>query len=141
MATLLVCIVRFSLEVTQHMQSGASRVGSSLAHFCNACRLLLQVPALLRLLSDASQAPDTKVGHGTAQEPLEKQPKVSHTKLSAARSEREDAQEQSHSSPQVGHNRHSHARNEHCNQSMLYAALFCVESPAQTLAHVVMYGI
>jgi len=90
------------------------------AHSCSACCLLIQVPALPRLLSDPSQA--TKIANGTAQEPLEKQPEVSHIKLSAAGSQREDAEEQSNSSQQVGYNRYSHPTNQHRNRSMLYAA-------------------
>jgi len=92
------------------------------AHSCSARCLLIQVRALPRLLSDPSQAPATKIANGTAQEPLEKQPEVSHIKLSAAGSQREDAEEQSNSSQQVGHNRYSHPTNEHRNRSMLYAA-------------------
>ncbi|KAL0018798.1 hypothetical protein WJX79_004094 [Trebouxia sp. C0005] len=62
---------------------------------------LVEVPALPRLLSDPIQAPASKIAKGKAQAPTQKQPNVSHIKLSAARSQREDAQEHSNSSEQI----------------------------------------
>ena len=94
----------------------------SVAPFCSACCLLIQVSAQPRLSPDPSELPATKIADVTAQEPLEEQPEVAQTELSAARSQREDAQEQSNNSQQVSHNRYSHTRNKHCNHSMSYAA-------------------
>ncbi|DBA98526.1 TPA: hypothetical protein ACH3X3_012363 [Trebouxia sp. C0006] len=68
--------------------------------FMQARATPVEVSAQPRLSPDPSELPATKIADGTAQEPLEEQPEVAQTELSAARSQREDAQEQSNNSQQ-----------------------------------------
>ncbi|KAL0043173.1 hypothetical protein WJX82_005972 [Trebouxia sp. C0006] len=69
--------------------------------FMQARATPVEVSAQPRLSPDPSELPATKIADGTAQEPLEEQPEVAQTELSAARSQREDAQEQSNNSQQI----------------------------------------